>query len=319
MPVLNDWPSAQVVLLRLDSAFAGRGDTLSVLLVDDGSTEMPPPDFAEGPYDALKTVEVLSLKKNLGHQRALAVGLCRITEKIPCDAVLVMDSDGEDEPADAARLAEKLSELNRETSLAPIIFAERTRRSETLVFRIGYGAYRLLHYLLTGRGIRFGNFSIIPQARLGAVTTEPMLWNHYAASVAGSRLPYTTIPSHRGQRIAGRSRLRFLSLIVHGLSALSCYNEIIGVRLLIVSSFFFVVTLLAIAGLLFLRLGTDLPIPGWTSVVAGLLIIFLVQVITLASNFTMQIISARSAQPFLPLRDYVWYVEGTRPYYNQSA
>ncbi len=319
-PVLDDWLSAQQVLQRLDAAFTGRTETLSVLLVDDGSTEVPSLDFARGPYAKLQSVEVLKLKKNLGHQRAIAVGLCSINATTPCDAVVVMDSDGEDDPSDVVNLVERLSQLRgSEKTPLPIIFAERTRRSESVAFRLGYTGYRLLHYLLTGRGIRFGNFSIIPHARLGALTTEPMLWNHYAASVAGSRLPYTTIPSHRGKRLAGKSRLNFLSLIIHGLSALSCYNEIIGVRLIIISSFLFAVSVLGILATLLLRLGTDLPLPGWTSLFAGLLVIFLVQVITLASNFTMQIISARSAQPFLPMRDYVWYVDGIQPCYKQSA
>ena len=316
MPVLDDWVAAREVLARLDSAFAAQPVTLSILLVDDGSTEVPPPDFGRGPYTRLQDVEVLTLKKNLGHQRALAVGLCHIAEKAPCDAILVMDSDGEDDPRDALRLTERLVELDGQ-ELHPIIFAERTRRSESFVFRIGYLGYRLLHYLLTGRGIRFGNFSIIPRARLGAITTEPMLWNHYAASVAGSRLPFTTIPTHRGARLAGKSRLNYLNLVIHGLSALSCYNELIGVRLLLISSFLFVVSLLGIVATIALRLTTNIPLLGWTSLFAGLLIIFLLQVITLACNFTMQIISARSAQPFLPMRDYIWYVAGVKRFFGR--
>ena len=309
-PVLDDWVAARELLLRLDSAFAPKADTVSVLLVDDGSSEKPPADFGAGPYTRLGDVAVLKLKKNLGHQRALAVGLCHISEKIPCDAIVVMDGDGEDDPDDAVRLVEKLQEPNgRETQAPPIIFAERTRRSEAFVFRLGYLGYRILHYVLTGRGIRFGNFSVIPRARLSGLTVEPMLWNHYAASVAASRLPVATIPTHRGARIAGKSHQSFVKLVIHGLSALVCYNETIGVRLLLISSVLFALSLLAIIVTLALRLITNLPIQGWTSMFAGILIIFLFQIITLASNFTMQMISARGVQPFLPARDYAWYIE----------
>jgi len=309
-PVLDDWVSARELLSRLDSAFVPKADSVSILLVDDGSSEVPPDDFGEGPYTRLQEVAVLKLKKNLGHQRALAVGLCHIAEKVPCDAIVVMDGDGEDDPHDAARLVEKLRELNgRENSVPPIIFAERTRRSESFVFQLGYIGYRILHYVLTGRGIRFGNFSIIPRARLSGLTVEPMLWNHYAASVAASRLPIATIPSHRGARIAGKSHQSFVKLVIHGLSALSCYNETIGVRLLLISSVLFALSLAGIVATLSLRLITHLPLPGWSSLFAGILIIFLFQVITLASTFTMQIISTRSVQPFLPARDYAWYID----------
>ena len=319
-PILDDWVSAQEVLRRLDAAFADRPETVSVLFVDDGSSGGPSSDFGRGPYGKLREIDVLKLKKNLGHQRALAVGLCHVSDKVPCDAVIVMDCDGEDDPHDAVRLAEHLSGLNRcDPPANPIVFAERTRRSESFVFRLGYLGYRFLHYVLTGRGIRFGNFSIVPRARLIALATEPMLWNHYAASVAGSRLPYTTIPTHRGPRIAGKSHLNFIGLVMHGLSALSCYNEIIGVRVLVFSLFLFILSLLGVMTTIALRLFTQLPLAGWTSLFAGILVILLLQVITLASNFTMQIISSRSMQPFLPLRDYVWYIDGVKSYLNRSV
>jgi glycosyltransferase involved in cell wall biosynthesis len=312
-PVLDDWVSARELLSRLDAVLASRSDTVSVLLVDDGSSFAPDPDFGSGLR--LQKIEVLKLKKNLGHQRALAVGLCHIADKMSCDAIVIMDGDGEDDPTDVVRLMEKLAALTAgPTAMPPIIFAERTRRSESFTFQVGYAGYRALHYVLTGRGIRFGNFSIIPRARLAGLTIEPMLWNHYAASVAASRLPLLTLPSTRGKRIAGRSHQSFVKLVIHGLSALSCYNETIGVRLLLISSFLLVLSFFAIVGTIVLRLVTQIPLPGWTSLFAGLLVIFLLQVLTLASNFTMQIISARSVQPFLPAREYIWYIDELETY-----
>ena len=309
-PVLDDWVAARELLSRLDAAFAARPDEVSVLLVNDGSTQKIPPGFGAGPYRRLREVGIVTLKKNLGHQRALAVGLCHIAEKVPCDAVVVMDSDGEDDPADAARLAGQLeASVTAAVPVSPIIFAERTKRSESFGFRLGYQGYRLLHYVLTGRGIRFGNFSVIPRARLSGLTVEPMLWNHYAASVVASRQPVATMPSHRGTRFAGKSHQSFVKLVIHGLSALSCYNEIIGVRLLLISGVLLALTTSGIIVTLVLRLATHLPMAGWTSLFGGILFIFLFQVITLASNFTMQIISLRSAQPFLPARDYAWYID----------
>jgi polyisoprenyl-phosphate glycosyltransferase len=308
-PVLDDWTAARQLLALLDAAFVPRSDTVSILIVNDGSTQAIPADFGAGPYQRLREIDVLTLKKNLGHQRALAVGLCYVAEKITCDAVVVMDSDGEDNPADAARLVAQLEAATPSTQVPPIIFAERTRRSESFGFRLGYHGYRVLHVLLVGRGIRFGNFSVIPRARLAGLTVEPMLWNHYAASVVASRLPISSLPTQRGTRLAGKSHQSFVKLVIHGLSALSCYNETIGVRLLLISSILLGLTLTGIIVTLVLRLATHLTILGWTSLFAGILLIFLFQIITLASNFTMQIISLRSAQPFLPARDYAWYID----------
>jgi polyisoprenyl-phosphate glycosyltransferase len=317
MPVFNDWTPAQEMVLRLDAVFATRTESLTIWLVDDGSTESPPPDFAPGRYVKIHSVNILTLKRNLGHQRALAIGLCHISARVPCDAVMVMDSDGQDDPADAGRLVDHLRAPS--SSPTPIVFAERTRRVESAAFRFGYFGYRVLHYLLTGYRIRFGNFSVIPHSRLVALTADSRLWSHYAASVVGGKLPFTSVRAGRARRISGKSHLNAISLVTHGLSALSCYNEIIGVRLVVISGVLLAVSVLGVLFTLGLGLFTHLALPGWTSLFAGLLIIFLLQVITLVSIFTMQIIGGRSFQPVLPIRDYTWYVDRVKRYYPREA
>ena len=313
IPILNDWVSVAEVITRLDQAFAGSVDTLSVLMVDDGST-IPPP-VLPGPYKKLHDVSVLKLKKNVGHQRALAVGLCHIAEKIKCDAVLIMDGDGQDVPADAARLVQRMQQLPEPTA----VFAERARRSESLAFRFCYGVYKLLHLFLTGLGIHVGNFSVLPAVYLDRLAIEPMLWNHYAASVMRARVPVDRVSTSRGTRVQGESRLNFVGLVVHGLSALACYGEIIGVRLILFSGLLFVFGLADLAALVGVKLFTNWAVPGWTSILLGLVMVVILQVATLVSNFTMQIISLRSAQPFLPARDYAWFVAGFTTLYPKPA
>jgi len=313
IPILNDWVSVAEVITGLDQAFAASADSISVLMIDDGSTIAPPAQL--GPFQKLTGVSVLTLKKNVGHQRALAVGLCYIAEKIKCDAVVIMDGDGQDVPADAARLVERMKQLPEPTA----VFAERARRSESLAFRFCYGIYRLLHLLLTGLGIHVGNFSVLPAAYLSRLAIEPMLWNHYAASVLRARVPVDRVATARGVRIQGESRLNFVALVVHGLSALACYGEIIGVRLILLSGLLFAFGLLDLAALIGIKLFTNLAIPGWTSLFLGLVLVVILQVATLVSNFTMQIISLRSAQPFLPARDYAWFVAGLLTIYPKTA
>jgi glycosyltransferase involved in cell wall biosynthesis len=311
IPILNDWASVGEVIQGLDQTFTSSPDAVTVLLVDDGSTIGPPPAF--GPFAKLGEISILQLKKNVGHQRAIAVGLCYLAEKIKCDAVLIMDGDGQDLPSDALRLVEKMKQLPASTA----VFAERARRSESLAFRFSYAVYKLLHLALTGLGIHVGNFSVLPAVYLQRLAIEPMLWNHYAASVMRARVPIDRIPTNRGQRLQGESRLNFVALVVHGLSALACYGEIIGVRLICLSGIFFALGLLALAVLIGLKFCTTIPVYGWTSIFVVLVVIL--QVATLVGNFTMQIISQRSAQPFLPARDYSWFVAAFTTLYPKAA
>jgi glycosyltransferase involved in cell wall biosynthesis len=304
IPVFNDWESVKDVMIGLDVEAGLTPDRFSVLLLDDGSTDPVPPELLGASYQHLESVSILKLTKNLGHQKALALGLCHLSENSGCDAVLLMDGDGEDKPEDATRLIARMHEMPGPT----IVFAERTRRSESLSFRFSYGIYRILHRLLTGRGIRVGNFSVVPRACLPALLVESMLWNHYAASVIRSRLPMTTIPTDRGVRVKGRSRLNFVALVVHGLAALACYSEIIGVRLIFATGLVVVLAVIAMLVLVYMKIFTTVTIPGWTSLLLVLILILVMQVATLVCNFTMQIISARNLQPFLPCRDYHWFI-----------
>jgi glycosyltransferase involved in cell wall biosynthesis len=315
IPILDDWESVGEVIMRLDRAFAASPDSLAIILVDDGSTTEPSPGFGSGVYTKLNEISILRLKKNLGHQRALATGLCYVAEKIKCDAVLVMDGDGEDEATDAVRLVEKMKQIGRPT----VIFAERMRRSESAAFRCGYAAFKVLHLVLTGQRIRVGNFSAVPAFYLERIAVEPMLWNHYAASIMRARLPVAYVPTQRGKRIQGGSRLNFVSLVVHGLSALACYSEVIGVRLIFCSGAILFLDVVGSIALLSVKSFTTLAIPGWTSLLLSLILISILQIATLVSNFTMQIISQRSTQPFLPARDYSWFVSRFETLYTKPS
>jgi hypothetical protein len=138
-----------------------------------------------------------------------------------------MDGDGEDAAADAVKLLTRC----RQSEGRVTVFAERTKRSEGLRFRCGYAFYRLLHYLVAGIPIRFGNFSAIPISHVRMVTKAPEVWSHYAAAVLRCGIPFEKIPTTRALRFAGQSHMSVTSLIAHGLTALSVFQNTSVVRL----------------------------------------------------------------------------------------
>src|SRR5882762_5258433 len=158
IPTFNDWDAADLLLTDLDQALADFPMSSVVLFITDGSTLPMPETFAGRQFTALQAVDILQLRRNLGHQRAIAVGLVYVHENIPCRAVVVMDGDGEDRPADIHALVEKFNQKGQRS----IIFAARAKRLERSLFRFLYHVYRLVHWLLTGDPVRVGNFSIVP-------------------------------------------------------------------------------------------------------------------------------------------------------------
>ena len=306
-PIYNDWASLASLIPALDAALSTDGRTAAILVVDDGSQHQP--DIEEKPLQltAITAVDVLHLRTNLGHQRAIAIGLAWLDANATPDTVVVMDGDGEDRPEDVVRL---LKALEADDAVR-VVFAERRRRSEGVLFALLYGLYRYVHLLLTGERVRVGNFSVIPRYLLRRLVAVDDLWNHYAAAVFHSRIPFITVPTERGTRYAGRSQMNFVALVTHGLSAMSVFGDRIGVRLLLVTC----ALISAVVSSAFVFVGwhaaTGEPLPVWSLyAAAGLaLLIFLMFATSLA--FVFIILAGRSNAGFLPFREFAHYVSHT--------
>ena len=172
-----------------------------------------------------------------------------------------------------------------------------------------YRCYSLLHRVFTGRDIRFGNFSVLPWSYLDSLVVYPELWNHYSATFLKSRLPYLRVRCDRGRRLAGESRMNFVSLVIHGLSALFANQEVVGTRLLLTGLIYH----LDVHAAVWRRRGnqafhSSYAIPGWAAVAVGALFVlgglFLVGCFMLVFSVMM----TRSHLGFLPIRDYSFFV-----------
>ena len=203
VPLFNDWESFAELAAGLDNALASAGRSADVLIVDDASTIDPDPAAVDRRFAAIGRIDVLALRRNLSHQRAIAIGLAYVEDTLPSyDAVVVMDSDGEDDPRDVPRLLDRLEAEGGRS----IVFAERTKRSESMLFRVFYILYKAAHQVLTGQAVRVGNFSAIPRRRLVSLAAVSELWNHYAAAAFRSRQPCCTVPTRRAKRLRGARR-----------------------------------------------------------------------------------------------------------------
>lgn len=311
LPLRDDWKSASELIRRLDKVLLGHPGTFQILVVDDGSIQKATPDTFQRSYSTVGGVRVLRLRRNLGHQRAIAIGLAYLENTTPCDAVLIMDADGEDTPEGALQLLEAFTAQQGTVA----VFAERSRRSEVFIFKFFYMLYRLLHHALTGVRVQVGNFSILPAAHLNTLVVVSETWNHYAAAVFRSKLPLIMIPIARGRRIDGSSQMNFVSLVGHGLSAISVFGDVVGIRLLISSIAGSFLAGLGILGVILIRFLTDRAIPGWATYVTGMLVIIVIQLISIAASFTFFVLSSRTNFGFIPSRDYHLFVAETTDFY----
>lgn len=315
IPLYDDWASAAALLPVLDDSLHRAGLTGEVAFIDDGSATTPPDGFGAGPFRALAACTIVALRMNLGHQRALAVGLAWAEANRSAPFVAVMDGDGEDAPDDLVRLLDAAKSGPQPS----MVFAGRAKRSEGRTFRIGYKLYRTIFRTLVGMNVNFGNFSVLPRRDLVRLVASADLWNHYAAAVVRSRIPFRVLPSIRGTRLDGQSKMNLLSLVTHGLSAIAVFSDRVGVRLLTVTGLLAATAAGALALVIWIRLVTNLAIQGWATNAAGLLVVALLMLTGLFFGFSLMILKGRENGGFLPLRDYSYYIAEERPLLRQLA
>lgn len=258
-PIYNDWESFAILIQEIYQLKQNLSTyDFFIVAVNDGSTQDLPEDFD---YKNIPTT-VLNLKINIGHQRAIAVGLQYIYNEVSdYDFVVVMDSDGEDKPQDIKDLIGKAEHENEKK----IIFAQRKKRQESTFFKIGYFFYKYLFYFLTGQKISFGNFSIIPKKLLSKVVHQNNIWNHYSGGIIQSKIPFEKVLLDRGKRYKGVSKMNFNSLIIHGLSSIAVYFDFLSLRILRYSLYGIGICFVSVLFILYQKLFTDNAIPGWAS------------------------------------------------------
>jgi hypothetical protein len=304
IPVFNDWDCIFLLLPLLDEAVSRTGADVRILLVDDGSTRRLPSHLGQ-PEGHIRRVDVLHLNRNLGHQRAIAVGLFHVYRHIPCDQVIVMDADGQDLPDHIPALLDASRNHSEE-----VIFAARTKRLESLPFRIFYHLYRLAHRMLTGISVRVGNFSARPWSAIERLMSVSDLWSHYAAAVVRARLEYETVPLPRGQRLVGNSRMNFSALLIHGLSAICVFGDVVSARVLTAAVASSLVLLAGGASAAGLSAATSWTVPFWAVCSWAVVLFLCVQTILLAAFSSFTTIGSRSSTNFIPLRDAQFFIRG---------
>jgi polyisoprenyl-phosphate glycosyltransferase len=267
MPIYEDQEASSRLFQEL---YAEYGPSVYVVAVDDGSVRQPVSIHALEQCGLAGVV--ITLKRNVGHQRAIAIGINYVAEHLnDIEHTVVMDSDGEDTPASIKTLMTPL-----DSPQIDIVVAERKSRVETLRFRAFYVVYKFLFALLTGRKISFGNFMALKPNAVRRLAVMPEIWTHVASGVLTSKLRIETLPIDRGPRYAGKSKMNFVGLVLHGFRGLMVFAEDVLVRVGIVCAFVAGMTVLAGIVAVFLKLA-GFATPGLFSVAMGILFLTFLQ------------------------------------------
>lgn len=271
-PVYEDVEACSHLFLELFDQF---GNDVFVVAVDDGSVKQPVQ--VASLQNAGVAGVVLKLRRNVGHQRAIAIGLGYASEHMhPQQYVVVMDSDGEDLPSTIPELL-----INLENENTDVVVAQRKSRVETFKFKAFYALYKRFFGLMTGRSISFGNFMALKATAVKRLVAMQELSIHVAGAVLASKLRTTMCPLDRGPRYAGKSKMNFIGLALHGFKGLMVFAEDVLVRVGMACAGIAVLSIFAAVAAVVLKL-IGFSTPGWFSVVLGILVLMFLQTGALA-------------------------------------
>jgi len=223
IPVYNDWQSVFKLLENINSEVSNLQHDFSAIVVNDASTEhrLEMPENLNN----LKSIQIINMKENQGHARCNAAGLKYIFEKEEFDYIIPMDGDGEDRPEEIKQLVDNLS-YNPDK---PIV-GERIKRSEGIFFKFCYFSHKLITFTFTGQSIKYGNYTCLPKTTVEKMINEKATWSSFSGSLAKVVKDRVSIPSERGTRYFGPSKMSFKNLLMHSLSIVSVFKINVLIR-----------------------------------------------------------------------------------------
>ena len=263
IPVFNDWQSASKLIDEINNLSISSKFQISVIIVNDASNHDRLNEDKN--LENIKSYKIINMKKNQGHARCIAAGLRYINDKEDFNYVIPMDGDGEDRPEEIKEFIKQIEILNNK----PIV-GSRVRRSESLLFQFCYKIHKLITLTFTGKSIKFGNFTCLPKSTVEKMINEKATWNSFSGSLTKVEKDLSSIPSIRGTRYFGPSKMSFYNLIKHSLSIISVFRKTFLIR----SALFIVLYILLIK--------------SYASVITAIPLIFLLIAVYSISNLALR-------------------------------
>jgi len=223
IPVYNDFQSASKLIEDINSVISNLNHEFSIIIINDASTDKSEIEISS--TDKIKSIKIIKMNENRGHARCNASGLKYIFENQEFDYIIPMDGDGEDRPEEI----EKFVEFLKYDNTKPIV-GERIKRSEGFIFTLSYNIHKLITYIFTGQSIKFGNYTCLPKTTVEKMINEKATWSSFSGSLVKVEKNRSTIPSIRGSRYFGPSKMSFFNLIKHSLSIIAVFKTNVIIR-----------------------------------------------------------------------------------------
>lgn len=232
IPVFNDWKSVNKLIIKLDVSLRINNKIKNeILIINDNSSEKINLNLKR--LKSISKIKIISLKKNFGSQKAIAIGLSYLKSIKDDFYVTVMDGDGEDGPT---RVKTMLDVAIKNPNY--IVTSNRKKREEAYLIIFLYKLHLIITFLFTFKWISFGNFSTFNKKNLKYLLSNNSSWFAHSSSVL-KNCKVKNLYFKREKRYYDKSKLGIFSLIEHSLRVNAVFYQNIFITTLIYLSIIF--------------------------------------------------------------------------------
>ena len=258
LPVFNEDGILKELTRQVIDVLEQTGRPFEVVFVNDGSS-----DDSRRILDSLvrgdTRIVAVHLSRNFGHQSAVHAGL----QYARGDAVIVMDSDLQDNPDAIARFLEQW-EIGYD-----VVYAQRFNRKESALKRLlFYAFYRVLNAVAENRIPRdAGNFSLLDRRVVDALLELPESDRYFPGLRNWVGFRQTGIPVERDARYDRQARVSLAGLFRLAKTALFSFSAFPLTFFYIIAALSAAVCAVCTSWVLWHKAVTGLAIPGWASMI----------------------------------------------------
>jgi len=210
IPIYNDWKSLNKLLFQLNENLKNyKNLETEILIINDNSTDQI--NIKKDSLPSIKKISIIALNKNLGSQKAIAVGLFYLKDKEKDSFITIMDGDGEDDPLQINNMLEE-AKKNQDF----IITSNRKKRQESLTIQILYKIHLIITFIFSLKWISFGNFSTFSSKNISKILSNNNSWYAHSSSVLNN-CKIKRLYAKREKRFFDKSKVNLLALMEHAL------------------------------------------------------------------------------------------------------
>ena len=257
MPLLNEVAVIRQVVQQVTESIDQKGCQWRVVLVNDGST-----DGSDKVLDEMASgdqrITVLHLSRNFGHQAAVHAGLSHCTG----DAVILMDSDAQDDPNALSDMIDRWQEGN------DVVYAVRFGRKENMLKRAAFSTFHRLMEAMASIDVPrdAGNFGLLDARVVKEIVALGETDRYFPGLRSWVGFRQCALPVERLERHDDTPRVSFKGLVSLAKTAMFSFSRVPLLAFYGLAALSATIGAVCIVWAVWHKFVTGEAIPGWASI-----------------------------------------------------